>query len=135
MNPLRTSAAYSETGSERGALRRLGFFLVAVIAVSVMIAGAKFSLESGIAWICPSILLFQLPCPSCGSTRALAALADLNPLRAFSYNPLFVLGLGTLVCFPFLRQFSWDRFQNAGWIIFSAAVGLNWLYLLIYLPR
>lgn len=39
------------------------------------------------------------PCPSCGTTRAMLALAELDPLAAFALNPLIVLGfLGFVVC-------------------------------------
>ena len=38
--------------------------------------------------------LTGLPCPACGATRAVLALARLDPVAAFAFNPLMALGLG-----------------------------------------
>ena len=79
--------------------------------------------------------IFNVPCPSCGSTRALAALADFNVASALRYNPLFVIGLGAMLLFPLLQRFRWSRRENALWLMFAAAVSLNWAYLFLFLPR
>jgi hypothetical protein len=38
---------------------------------------------------CPAKALAGIPCPACGSGRALQALSQLDPAAAFALNPLF----------------------------------------------
>ena len=45
---------------------------------------------------CLSIYLFDIPCPFCGMTRAHISLLKGEIKNAFTYNPLFFLGLPTL---------------------------------------
>ena len=93
------------------------------------------SLDLGLAWRCLVIALFGVPCPSCGSTRAFGALAELDVLGALRFNPLIVLGtLGLPVLFASARSFPPFLLRH-GWTIFGAAVILNWLYLWMFLPR
>jgi hypothetical protein len=112
--------------------------LVFVAGVSVVLLGgwlARFFLETGLSWRCPSMLLFGLPCPSCGGTRALAALVQFRPLDAFLLNPLITTALALVLLAPVLKL-SWEKFERwHGWTLFGAAVPLNWLYLLFFLPR
>jgi hypothetical protein len=114
---------------------RAGLLIVpGVLALVIVAWGAAFSLERGLAWKCPSIALLGLPCPSCGSTRAFAALARFELLDAIQFNPLLVTGLCLLLVAPLLK-WRWEHWDNRAWFIFGAAVGLNWLYLLLFLPR
>jgi hypothetical protein len=46
---------------------------------------------------CPVRSASGLPCPACGSGRALLALADLDPLAALAANPLATLGAAIFV--------------------------------------
>jgi hypothetical protein len=96
--------------------------------------GARVWLQSGLAWSCPTLTLFGVPCPSCGSTRAFAALVEFDLLRALSFNPLVVAGLVFLLIAP-LFKLRFEKRANLSWIMSATAVGLNWLYLLLFLPR
>src|SRR5688572_19052319 len=82
-----------------------GVLWTAAITCGIIVSalGARVWLQSGLSWTCPSITLFGLPCPSCGSTRALAALVELDFLRALTFNPLVVFGLGFLLIAPLFR--------------------------------
>jgi len=79
------------------------------------------------------------PCPSCGSTRAMLALSDLDPLAALGFNPLVTLSfLGFVGCG--LGAAAWALAGRAlpalprqlPAVVRAAAVALlvlNWLYL------
>lgn len=54
---------------------------------------------------CPFNRLTGLPCPGCGSTRALFALLRGDFAAYFSYNPFALLLLAMLVIFPHLKLF------------------------------
>lgn len=114
----------------------LGFWRMAagVLAVAVIAFGAKVCLDLGLVWRCPLLAMVGVPCPSCGSTRAFAALAALDFLHAVRFNPLIVLGLFFL---PFVLEVkNWPRWVHRhGWVIFSTMVALNWVYLFLFLPR
>ncbi len=85
--------------------------------------------------------LTGLPCPTCGSTRAVLALLEGRPLEAVLWNPLAVLA-GTLFLLGGLAAPVWAVFRlpvpvvpKAGWrgfrVIVVAALLANWLYLVI----
>jgi hypothetical protein len=91
--------------------------------------------------------LTDVPCPSCGCTRSLAAWATLDVEQAFRFNPLFFL-----LCIAALawaiwwlaekaaRQTFFDGLQSRvlgwpWWPIGAALVALNWLYLCLTLPK
>ncbi len=107
-------------------------FATAAVAWGLMTAGATLP-------GCPWQALIGLPCPGCGGTRALAALASGRPATAFMSNPLVtVVGFG-LACW--VGQALWSSlFHRPRWriIAFTAAsrwlltlfLALNWIYLL-----
>ena len=108
----------------------------ALIGVGVLTfaLGAKLCLEWGLAWRCPLFATFSIPCPSCGTTMAYAALAEFEFIKALTYNPLLVMGVFLLPIFFVVSR--WPQWmQRNGWTIFLAAVGLNWIYLFLFLPR
>jgi Protein of unknown function (DUF2752) len=73
--------------------------------------------------------MLGLPCPFCGGTRALAAVASLELWRALSLNPLVV---ASLVLWPL-----GFRYANRPWFL-PVCAGLlvaNWAYVLLSLPR
>jgi hypothetical protein len=121
-----------------GQSRFFGGALLAVSAVlAIFLTGllARAFLDAGLSWRCPSMVVLGLPCPSCGTTRALAALSQLHFLDALRLNPLLVLGLAALMLAPFL-EFSRQTFDRPRtWLVVGAMIGLNWLYLLLFLPR
>ena len=81
------------------------------------------------------MVLLGMPCPGCGTTRAFAALVQLDPLAAFRFNPLVMVTLALLMLSPFLKL-SWDSFERRrGWLFIGTALCLNWIYLFFFLPR
>ena len=105
---------------------------IAAIAITGFVA--KFCLEAGFSWRCPALLAFGIPCPSCGSTRAFAALAEFDFFAAIKFNPLMVAGVFALPLLYFANEVP-PRWKAYGWPTFGAAVLLNWIYLLVFLPR
>ena len=110
------------------------FPLLLGLAVVATAFSAKFFLEHGLTWRCPSIVLFGVPCPGCGGTRALAALAEGEIIRALRFNPLLVAGLFVSLALPFLK-IQWTKRSDLGWPVFAVLIGLNWIYLFFFLPR
>ena len=93
---------------------------------------------------CGLRLLTGLPCPLCGSTRSLAAVAQLHWAEALAYNPLVVaVGAGWSAWFAawaFNRSWaerwaarSWRMVCKRPWVL-GLVVLANWLYLLRTLP-
>jgi hypothetical protein len=112
------------------------FAIPAVIALSAVVSviAAKLCLQFGLAWTCPLIALLHVPCPSCGTTRAFASLANLDLLAAIKFNPLIVIGLFALPFVSLLKRVP-AGVRQYGWWIFGAIVALNWVYLFLFLPR
>lgn len=48
-------------------------------------------------WKCPTKVLFGIPCPGCGLTRAYFAAFRLDFKQAFSYHPLFPVAVPFLL--------------------------------------
>src|SRR5688500_12614594 len=84
--------------------RRLAFAAMIVFGALITAMAAKLCLQHGIAWTCPLIALLNVPCPSCGTTRAFASLANLDLLAAIKFNPLIVLSLFALPFLGLLRR-------------------------------
>jgi hypothetical protein len=63
----------------------------------------------GLAWlnirICPVYFLFHVPCPGCGLTRAMLALAQGNLRLSLQYNPAFIPLLLFGLAFLFSSRF------------------------------
>jgi hypothetical protein len=87
-----------------------------------------------------------IPCPFCGSTRSLAALAHGEIAAALGWNPLtFFAGVAAVAsCTLGLIQPEWptrswgivrERLVARVWLIALAVIAANWLYLLLNLPR
>jgi hypothetical protein len=86
-------------------------------------------------------VLTGLPCPTCGSTRALGRLFALDMAGAFAMNPLTALAALTLgawavadlVLLPRRRALGLEVAPHTGSLLRVAAVAaiaLNWAYLL-----
>ncbi len=101
-------------------------------------------------WFFPQCLLRKftgIPCPTCGSTRSLAAWAHLDLEQALLFNPLFFLvcvalmiwftarGVELLLHRTFLPNL---RLAFRGWPLWKIGgvlLLLNWLYLCLTLPN
>ncbi len=80
--------------------------LVAVVAATVLGAAG---LALALAPIAPTLAralpdcafhaLTGVPCPACGSTRAVLALLAGDPRAAFAFNPLVMLGIAAALSF------------------------------------
>ena len=114
--------------------------------------GAVLAADGCLPWPqCPLREFTGLPCPSCGCTRSLLALVHADPGKALRFNPLFglaCLALPSWVITSALGNvFGWSwpkRFrERAGeiaarrpvWPFVLALVALNWLYLVLNLPK
>src|SRR5690606_1481945 len=89
--------------------------------------------------ICHLRLFTGIPCPTCGSTRALMAILDGRPLDAFLFNPLmFVLGLATALILgvrliwgkQLLLQLSAPQ-KNGAWVVAVVVFFFNWGYVIV----
>jgi len=101
-------------------------------------------------WFFPQCLLRKftgIPCPTCGSTRSLAAWVQLDLEQALLFNPLFFLvclalmiwftarGVELLSHRKFLPNL---RLAFRGWPLWKiggVVLLLNWLYLCATLPK
>jgi hypothetical protein len=92
--------------------------------------------------LCAFKQLTGLPCPTCGGTRALGRLAELDPAGAFAMNPLAVaLGVGVvlwaladLVLLPRRQSLRLEVRPDVSFAVRVTVVLLaaaNWAYLLL----
>lgn len=96
---------------------------------------------------CGMLRWFGLPCPFCGSTRALAAVAAFDVPSAIRLNPLTLLLLASSSVWfliwsaeLFLRRrfIPWERLLERKvfvQILLPSLVLANWIYLCLTLPR
>lgn len=108
-----------------------GGLLLCAFVVSIL---AREALKNGVGWPCIFLNVTGVPCPTCGATRTFAALAQLDLLSAFKFNPLLAAGAVLLALAPF----AWKRISTVNprsWLILGGLVLLNWAYLCIFLPR
>ncbi len=91
--------------------------------------------------ICPLKTLTDIPCPGCGGTRAVIALAQGHFIEGLFLNPLTTLLLisSPLILFAYYR----NRRRNPSerwtpgrgfWLIVIALVAANWCFVIINLP-
>jgi hypothetical protein len=112
-------------------------------------AGLRVAADFGLALLPPCLWrqLSGFPCPGCGCTRSLLAWTHLDPVAAFRFNPLFSLAL-LLLAGGWILSFlegptgarRWHRLRAASeqprfWQACAVLAGLNWIYLILFLPR
>lgn len=114
---------------------RIPWVIPAIVAGAVLLSlAAVLAFKWGLTWPCPFKFFFGLPCPTCGTTRSFAALASFDLARCLRFNPLVLLGgAGAILGACLHRRFPWIR--HHGLTIFLVAFALNWVYLLLFLPR
>jgi len=115
-------------------MNRLALALVASMALIGLCLAAKLALQTGLSWRCPVMATLHVPCPSCGSTRAFAALSELRFFDALRLNPLLVSAIPMAVLGFSLRNFL-KPYARFGWPLLAAAAAANWVYLCLFLPR
>ncbi len=92
--------------------------------------------------LCTFKALTGLPCPTCGSTRALGRLAAFDLAGAIAMNPLATLVFGLvavwavvdLALLPWRRALSLEVQPRLAWVLRLLALALflaNWVYLLL----
>ena len=113
------------------------YALCAACAVAAVAIGARLL---GVT-LCPLRRFLGIPCPTCGTTRAVAALLRGNVREALALNPLMatflcvgmpLLGVHVLVCGgvatgSLLRRLSGSRLF---WWAVALLAAANWAYLL-----
>lgn len=114
-----------------------------IVAAYLLLVGAYVWLEHAAGADGPPLCLFRFttgyPCPACGTTHMVLAIAEGNFRQAVGHNPLMfclagfvvillVLRIGLRRRIVFITSASTRRFWSAVIVI---AVLANWLYLLI----
>lgn len=117
-------------------------------ACTTALAGARIiQLIPQILPPCGLRTLTGIPCPFCGSTRALIAWSHWEVAEAIRWSPLVALG-GAAVC-GWLILRALDGWRGTDWTpqvmrrlgkrpwpaVFLGAVLVNWVYLMFWLPK
>ena len=116
--------------------RALPWILAGAIVgvMGILAAGAALAMRLGLTSPCPFKFLFGLPCLTCGATRSFAALASLDFAQSLRFNPLVLIGGAAALAGLLLRE-RIPRLARFGWPLLIAALLLNWVYLILCLPR
>jgi hypothetical protein len=141
MSPLENSGQHPHTAKRTPVLW-------VVAACAAMLAGAR------VVQVAPMLLppcglrtLTGIPCPFCGSTRALIAWSHLDAAAAIRWSPLVAVGGAAVFLWLILRAL--DAWRGTDWTarvrqrlgkkpwpaVFLGAFLLNWIYLMIWLPH
>lgn len=108
----------------RAVLPALGVAALAVAVVAVL--AVRDPRIAGSYGVCPSVALFGLACPGCGSLRAIGALTRGEVFEAWAYNPaalpaLLTLGVMWLFWWRRLVTGTGARFVAPGWVLYLLA--------------
>ena len=82
------------------------FYIIGVIMKKYIVKVFKIlcSCVLVILYQCPIRLLFGVECPGCGLTAAVLAAAKFDFKSAFSYHPLFLMPIITIVYLSFRKK-------------------------------
>jgi hypothetical protein len=133
MNPLRLERA-------RRRLSRPSAPIIALVAWLLLIGVAetiKHPRWEGVS-LCPVKAATGVPCPTCGSTRAVMAAAHGDLVAAFAYNPFTtIIVFGVLVWLVARFVVGWRLTLVVGaeterrlWLGGFTLLAANWIYLL-----
>ena len=111
-----------------------GWFLAALAAAVVLSLGASVAMKTGLTYPCPFKFLFQIPCPTCGATRAFAALASFDVMDSLRFNPFVLLG-SIITAIGFAMRGKIPALGRFALPVFLTGFAVNWLYLILFLPR
>lgn len=117
-------------------------------SVILLIAGVHFAAQWHLPLpVCWMRVLTGIPCPGCGSTRCLIALARFDIAQAFRFNPMTFTAFVVLIAWfllwtveqCFRRQWlaiAYQKIQRLPLaVIVPVIVVANWIYLYFALPR
>ena len=103
-------------------IHNLKLKIIAIILVFVYAAVLYFTPID-----CPFKMLFKIPCPGCGMTRAWLSVFSLNLLKAFSYHKMFwsvpVLFAGFLLDGKIFKS---KKANALLWGVIAVGFILNW---------
>ena len=77
------------------------FLAIAYIIVCAWLVYSDLEGQANII-VCPSKLLYQIPCPGCGITRATLKFFHLNIVDALALNPNVIFSILFIICSPFI---------------------------------
>jgi len=138
---VRTAVA-AQVEPRSHALSRAEVALSLAVAASALVAARLYPLWSrGLELLCPLLALTGIPCPTCGGTRALTALAAGDPMGALAWNPAVALGgiaaaawipIGLLVLVGVVAapRIPTHLPTATRWAV-ALLIGANWVYLLL----
>jgi hypothetical protein len=119
---------------------RSGLLVFALIAAygAIYLLFSYVNTRMGFSFgVCPLKRITDVPCPSCGGTRAVLALMQGNLHDAFLFNPLVIILLfgapfaaGLFYRLPQDRQERISR-SNRLWAVIVGALVVNWVYLIL----
>ncbi len=110
------------------------FSILAILAAFILLAHAL-----GIV-LCPLKRFTGVPCPTCGSTRALVCVLHGDFAHAFVFQPLvmtLVLAAGPVVLAAMLSPRAKRLFQAMlhhplTWILAGLSIAANWVYVILH---
>ena len=147
-----TGTHTSEAGSYPSAARGIAALASHPLALLCGLGFLAFAANLALRWqlplpFCALRKLTGVPCPACGSTRSLLAWTHLDPVAAFSFNPLFFLvclgvagWAGAWLAERISARPIISRWQTAAQRLPLLRMGLvlaaiNWIYLCLALPK
>ena len=104
--------------------------LIGPTLLKVGVASLYVSLFCLFKLSCPFLFLTGIPCPFCGTLRAVRAAIGLQWAEAFGYNPLFFLVIGVFVI-DILQDFMPSKVKSVGVPCIALILFVNWLLLLL----